>query len=156
MNNSGESLETAAVDSVFGDLTLVTDAVLGELLAEEETELASFDGALRLRIPEGAVAETVPLCIASTAGPPVIFGDAVSLGRLHTILPSAEGNPLRQPVLLALRFDESIPIEQLEVRHQDPASGDFVPLRGTPSPVEGEILAELEELGVVGLFRVGG
>ena len=147
--------ETVVPDAVRGDLTLVTDAVLGELPAELEAEVAAFDGSLRLRLSAGTLKEPVPYCIASTAGPPVVSADAVSLGRLHAILPTSEGNPFRRPVVLALRCDQELPLERLEVRRFDAARAEFVPLPSSPSAVEGEILAELEEPGVVGLFLVG-
>jgi len=146
--------ETVVPDAVRGDLTLVTDAVLGELPAGRESEAASFDGSLRLRLPEGTLAESVPYCIASTAGPRLVSGDAVSVGRLHAILPAAEGNPFLGPVQLSLRFDAAFARERLEVRRYDSTRGEFMSLPVRPSPAEGELLAELDEPGVVGLFRV--
>jgi len=155
LNGGRLRFETVLPDPVRGDSTLVTDAVLGELPAGAETELASFDGSVRLRIPEGVVAEAVPLCIASTAGPPTVSGDARSLGRSHAILPSTEANPFRRPVLLAFRADASASLDVQEVRRYDPALGEFTPLRTVPSPDETELLVELEGPGVVALFRVG-
>lgn len=147
--------ETLLPDPVRGDSTLVTDAVLGELPAETERELASFDGSVRIRVPEGVVAEATTLCIASTAGPPLEAGAARSLGRLHAILPSTEGNPFRRPVLLAVHAEASAPRDLQEIRRYDALLGEFTPLRALPSPVEDELLVELEEPGVIALFRVG-
>ena len=145
--------ETVLPDAVRGDVTLVTDAVLTELSAEGDTELASFDGSIRLRVPAGALAAPLPFCIASTAGPPVVTPDAVSTGRLHAVLPSAEGNPFRRPVLVAFRLDGTLPAERLEVRRFDDARGDFVLLPALPSSVPDEIHVELTEPGVLALFE---
>ncbi|MEW6074233.1 MAG: carboxypeptidase regulatory-like domain-containing protein [Planctomycetota bacterium] len=147
------SFETVLPDAVRGDLTLVTDAVLVELPAAIETELHSFDGSLRLRIPAGALAAPVPFCIASTAGPPLVLADAGSVGRLHGLLPSAEGSPFAGPILLAVRLDPGLDPGRVEIRGLDPATGEPILLPAFPSPADDELLVELAAPAVVGVFE---
>ncbi|MFO0980144.1 MAG: hypothetical protein U1E76_00075 [Planctomycetota bacterium] len=141
------SFECVLPDPDRGDVTLVSDAVIAELPAGAESELAAFDGSLRVRVPAGALDAPLPVCIASTAGPSLAAQARVSVGRWHAISVGREGNPFLRPVLLVMRAEHG------EIRRFDAGVREFVPLVTTPAPRRGEILAELDAPAVVAIFE---
>ncbi|MEW6743332.1 MAG: carboxypeptidase-like regulatory domain-containing protein [Planctomycetota bacterium] len=146
-------LESVLPDAVRGDMTLVTDTVIVGVGPDREAEFASFDGSVRVYLPEGCLGESAIFACASTAGPSVVTEEAISRGRLHAIMPFGDENPLRSTALLVFRVDEASDRDRLEVRRYDLARRLFVPLPPLASARPDEIVAELFEPGVVGLFE---
>jgi hypothetical protein len=141
------SFECLLPDPARGDLMLVTDAVFAELPAEREAELASFDGSVRMRVSEATLSATATWCIASTSGPPLVVRGHAVTGRVHTILPSLDANPLRSPALLVVRGGSG------RVVQFDESSRDWLDLPVRPSAVAGEWLVDLPAPGAIAILE---
>jgi hypothetical protein len=146
------ALELLLPDATRGDRTIVTDVVRAPMPAVAESELASFDGSLRLHFAPGALATATPFCIASTAGPPRFVEGRRSLGRFHAI-ESGDGAPFRAPATLVLHVPAPADRARVELRRFDEATHEFVVLRSEPAPEPDALLASLDGPAVVALFE---
>ncbi|MBM4016482.1 MAG: carboxypeptidase regulatory-like domain-containing protein [Planctomycetes bacterium] len=156
--------ELVLPDAVRGDATVLLEAVRAVVAADREENVASFDGALELRLPPGSVAAGQRLVVASSAGPRVhvaVDGTVVapaaaahaSVGRFHALALAGAPAPFARPVAVLLHAPEGSALERLHVRRLDPATRRFERLEARPAAEPDTLLAFLDAPGVVALFE---
>ncbi|MBL8843810.1 MAG: carboxypeptidase regulatory-like domain-containing protein [Planctomycetes bacterium] len=156
--------ELVLPDAARGDSTVTIEAVRAVVAADREESVASFDGALELRLPPGSLAAGQRVVIASSAGPRVhVAADGTvvapaaaahaSVGRLHSIAAAGAPAPFARPVALLLHAPDGSALERLHVRRLDPATRRFERLESQPGAEPDTLLARLDAPGAVALFE---
>ncbi|MSR47342.1 MAG: carboxypeptidase regulatory-like domain-containing protein [Planctomycetes bacterium] len=175
-NGSRLAFELIVPDTARGDVTLAVDVVRAVVPADREASVASFDGALELRLSAGSAPNAELLAIASSAGPPLYVDAAgnvvapaaaahASVGRLHAIelggasfqsaasSPSAAPVPFAAAVVLLLHAPRGSDVARLHARRLDPLTRRFERLATERGAEPDTLLVPLDAPSVVALFE---